>query len=448
MVESTPTTINQGFSYLLDPTPAQRELLASHTGAARFCHNFLLGLVMENWQEAREAKEAGQEVPKEHYFGTRQLDLQNLWYERRNEVATWYVENASSTYNYAQLHLARAFTNFYKGRARVPKFKRKGRSESFSLAAGATRLVDSHHVRLSRIGDIKTYESMRKLHRHLARGTGRIVSVTVTERRGQYYVAFSVEVTRVIPATRSPKRVIGIDVGLTTLYTGATPEGEQVLSVTNPRNYQKREAKLAKAQRVASRRQGPRPGVAPSNRWKRANSRVQKIHAASANARKNLIHETTTMLAKNYDLIVIEDLNVKGMLKNKSLAKRISDAAWGEFSHQLEYKALWYGAKVVKADRFFASSKTCSSCRAVKAKLLLENRTYHCETCGLTLDRDLNAAINLARWASTAPAVNTTSAGTSSAAGRGGEVRPRRQKLANEAHPNEASTEAPPEVGA
>jgi len=99
-------------------------------------------------------------------------------------VAAFYVENASSTYNYAQLHLARGFTNFYKGRARVPKFKRKGRSESFTLAASAARLVGSHHVRLSRIGDIKTYESMRKLYRHLARGTGRIVSVTISECRG------------------------------------------------------------------------------------------------------------------------------------------------------------------------------------------------------------------------------------------------------------------------
>ena len=403
---------------------------------------------MENWDEAREAKEAGREVPKEHYLGTRQLAFQNVWYEHREEVAAWYVENASSIYNYAQLHLARAFTNFYQGRARVPKFKRKGRSESFTLAASAVKLIDSHHVRLSRIGEIKTYESMRKMYRHLERGTGRIVSVTITERRGQYYVAFSVEMDRVIPATRAPERVIGIDLGLKTLYTGATPEGEQVLSVANPRNYQKNEQRLAKAQRVASRRQGPKKGQAPSNRWKKANARVQKIHAASANARKNLIHETTTMLVKNYDLIIIEDLNVKGMLRNHSLAKHIQDAAWAEFVRQLEYKALWYGCRVVKASRFFPSSKTCSSCGVVKATLPLDVREFHCETCGLVIDRDLNAAINLARWASTEKSVNTTSAGTSSVAGRGGEVRPRRQKLANEAHPNEASTKAPLAVGA
>ncbi len=124
------------------------------------------------------------------------------------------------------------------------------------------------------------------------------------------------------------------------------------------------------------------------------------------------------MLAKSYDRIVVEDLNVKGLLTNHSLAQHISDVAWGEFVRQLEYKATWYGSTVVRADRFFPSSKTCSSCGAVKAKLSLEIRTYHCGACGLTMDRDHNAAVNLARWTSQA-----TSAGTRSVAGRGGEIR-------------------------
>jgi putative transposase len=324
----------------------------------------------------------------------------------------------------------------------VPKFKSKGRSESFTLAGGSTRLVDSHHVRLSRIGEIKTYESMRKLHRHLERGSARILSATIVERRGKYTVSFTAEMGRVIPAPRPPERVIGIDVGLTTLYTGATPEGEQVLNVENPRHYQRRQARLARAQRVASRRQGPGPGKAPSNRWKRANARVQNIHADIVNARKNLIQETTTMLTKNYDRIVVEDLNVRGLLKNHPLAKHISDAGWGEFVRQLEYKGPWYGSTVVRADRFFTSTKTCSSCGAVKAKLPLEIRTYDCEACGLTLDRDLNAAVNLARWTS-----QVTSAGTRSVAGRRGEVRPRRTR-AVKAHPDEASTETLTSVSA
>ena len=189
MPEATLTRVHQGFSYLLDPTPEQRQLLASHTGASRFCHNFLLGVVLANWKENRDKKEAGEEVTRESYRGTRQLDLQKLWYERRAETAPWFTENASSTYSYAQLHLAQAFANYFAGRTRVPAFKSKGRSESFTLVGGSARLVDSHHVRLSRIGEVNTYESMRKLYRHLERGRARILSVTVTERRGNYTLA-------------------------------------------------------------------------------------------------------------------------------------------------------------------------------------------------------------------------------------------------------------------
>jgi putative transposase len=236
---------------------------------------------------------------------------------------------------------------------------------------------------------------------------------------------------------RTPDRVIGVDVGVTTLYTGATPDGEQVLQVASPRHFQEAEQRLANAQRIASRRQGPKKGVAPSKRWRKANTRVQNIHAGVRNARSNLIHETTTRLAKDYDVIVIEHLNVAGMVKNHSHAKHISDAAWGEFARQLEYKTTWYGSSLVRVDRFYPSSKTCSRCGTVKATLSLGERTYHCETCGLTLGRDHNAAINLARQGLP---------GTSSGTGRGGEVSP--GCLGTLAHPDEASTETLAAVGA
>jgi len=145
------------------------------------------------------------------------------------------------------------------------------------------------------------------------------------------------------------------------------------------------------------------------------------------------------MLAKNYDLIVVEDLNVAGMVKNHALAKHISDASWGEFTRQLEYKTRWYGSTLMKAGRYYPSSKTCSHCQTVKATLSLDERMYHCEACGFTLDRDVNAAINLARLGL---------AGTHSVTGRGGEVRPEHHKNDVTAHPDEASTDTPPEVGA
>ena len=421
----------QSYRYALDPTSEQANALRSHTGGSRFAYNALLELVKTNWDENRARKEAGEVLTTKDYVSTSHFGLLYLWAEHRDELAPWWAENGASTYNDAAQRLAKAFTNFRQGRAKFPAFKRRGTSGSVRFTNQSVRLSDAHHVRISRVGEVKTYESTRKLYRHLERGTGRILAATVTERAGEWMVAFTVEVARAVPVTRSPEKVIGIDVGLLTLYTGATPDGEHVLNVANPRHLVAASKKLAHAQRIASRRQGPRPGVAPSNRWKKANSRVQKIHSGVANTRKNLIHETTTMLAKNYDVIVIEDLNVAGMVKNHSLAKHISDASWGEFTRQLEYKSTWYGSTLVKAPRFYPSSKTCASCGAVKAKLSLAMRTYACE-CGHAVDRDLNAAINLARLGLP---------GTSSGTGRGGEVRPHCQNIDRAAHPDEVSTE-------
>ena len=436
---TTTVTISQAYVFAFDPTPEQVSLLRSHIGGTRFAYNALLGLVKANWDENRRRKAAGEGLSSKDYLGTGHLDLQHLWYAQRDELAPWWAENGASTYNYACLNLSKAFTNWRRGRVKFPSFKRRGPSGSVSIMSGAVRLVDSHHVRVSRIGDLKTYESMRKLLRHTERGTGKVVAATITERRGKWFISFSVEVQRAVPATRPPQKVIGIDVGLSTLYTGATPDGEHVLRVANPRHTTTAEKRLAHVQAAAARRQGPRKGVASSKRWRRANARVQKVHADVTNSRRNLIHETTSMLAKTYDLIVVEDLNIKGMVKNHSIAKHISDASWGEFTRQLEYKTKWYGSTLVVAGRFYPSSKTCSRCGAVKDKLSLDERTYHCEACGLTLDRDLNAAINLARQGL---------AGTNSVTGRGGEVRPDQQKLAETAHPDEASTDTPPEAGA
>ena len=443
-VDSSPalTTITQAYRFAIDPSPEQSNLLASHIGGSRFAYNALLGLVKANWDENRARKELGEGGTKEDYLGTSHFDLLYLWAAKRDELAPRWAENGSSTYNDAAQRLSRAFTNWKKGTAKFPTFKRRGRGGSVRFVNTAVRLSDAHHVRIARVGEVKTYESMRKLHRHLERGTGRIMAETLSQTSGRWWISITVEVKRQVPVTRPPERVIGVDVGISTLYTGATPSGEHVLSVANPRHYQRSEAKLARAQRVASRRRGPNKGVARSNRWLRANVRVQQIHHQIADSRRNLIHETTTMLAKHYDRIVIEDLNVRGMVRNHSLAKHVADASWGEFRRQLAYKTAWYGSELVLADRFYPSSKTCAGCGAVKAKLPLTLRTYACEHCGHIMDRDLNAATNLARWTS-----QSAAAGTHSVAGRGGKVRPSRQNIDEPAHPVEASTEAPTLVG-
>lgn len=420
--------VSQAFTFALDPTAEQVQRLLSHIGASRFAYNHLLSVVLANWQENRQKNVESIEVTRKDCLSTSHFQLLNLWAAQREEVAPWWAENGASAYNDAAQRLSCAFTNFYRGRASVPTYKRRGQSGSVRFTSQRVRLSDSHHVRISRIGLLKTYESTRKLYRHLERGTGRIVAATVRFHNGKWSISFTVNVQRDLPAIRNSGRAIGVDVGITTLYTGATPSGEQVLKVANPRHMVKTQRKLAHAQRIASRRQGPRRGEAPSSRWCRANARVQKIHTHVANARRNQIHQTTTRLANNYDVIVVENLAIANMVKNHRLAKHILDAGYGEFIRQLEYKTKWYGSVLVKADRFYPSSKTCSKCGAVKAKLSLADRVYACDVCGQQVDRDLNAAINLARLGQP---------GTHSGTGRGGKTK---TGSARPARPYEAST--------
>jgi putative transposase len=258
---STESVTTRAYVYAIDPSADQANNLRSHIGGSR-TYNTLLGLVKDNWDENRAKKEAGIEVTQEDWVDTSHFGLLYLWAENRVELAPWWAENGSSTYNDATQRLSKAFTNFRKGRAKFPTFKSKGQGGSVRFMGPAVRLVDSHHVRISRIGEVKTYESTRKLYRHLERGTAKIVAATVTQRCGKWRVSFTVEVTQQIPATRPPERIIGVDVGLTTLYPGATATGEHVLDVDNPRHFLRAQKKLAHAQRIAARRQGPRKGVA------------------------------------------------------------------------------------------------------------------------------------------------------------------------------------------
>ena len=402
--------VTQAFTYTLDPTVGQVQEFWSHLGGSRFAYNHLLSLVEENWSLNRERRETGEDVGRDDYLGTSHFDFVKLWNSSKGEVAPWWAVNGAGAYNDAAQRLASAFKRFRTGQSKFPKRKKRRDSRSMRFTNQQVSVLDRHHVRLARMGDVKTFESMRKLARHLERGTGKLVAATLKHQGGKWFLVFTAEIERHVP-TRLPLNTIGVDVGIKTLYTGATPDGVHVLDVANPRHLLAAQEQLTHVQRIASRRQGPKPGVAPSNRWRRANTRVQKVHTKVTNQRKDLIHNTTTRLAKDFDVIVVEDLNVSGMLHNHKLAKHIADAAFGEFVRQLEYKTTWYGSTLVKADRFYPSSKTCSNCGTVKTKLPLTERLYVCESCGMSLDRDVNAAINLARLGPT---------GTPSVAERGG----------------------------
>jgi putative transposase len=261
-----------------------------------------------------------------------------------------------------------------------------------------------------------------------------VPSVTVSFDGRRWYCSSTVETGRepARPAHVGAERahpVVGVDAGVVDLLVVAAPDGAEVARVPAPRSLAAAQARLRAVQRRAARQDGPdwRAGRRGSNRWHKTAARAGRIHARVADLRRDALHQATTALVCRHQVIVIEDLNVAGMSRRKpgagqggrGLNRALADAGLGELRRQLGYKTAWHGARLLVASRWYPSSKTCSGCGAVKAKLALHERTYHCEACGLVIDRDLNAAINLARLSEHAVGVEGRPAGSGPVAGRG-----------------------------
>ncbi|MGH2694557.1 MAG: RNA-guided endonuclease InsQ/TnpB family protein [Actinomycetota bacterium] len=267
----------------------------------------------------------------------------------------------------------------------VPPLQEKGGRDRFRYSTGAFGLVSHGHVRLSRIGCVRTKEPTTKLIALVDQGKARISSATVSRHADRWFVSFCCEVDRDDPKARTGEPV-GIDRGLH--YLAVCSDGEMVGS---PQALQRHLRKLRRLSRSVSRK--------PKGSHNRAKARLAlaRCHRKIANIRRDHLHKVTTNLARTKRVIVIEDLHIGGMVRNRSLARAISDAGWSEFARMLAYKCSWYGSTLIVADRFLPSSKTCSECGTVKEELPLSQRTFRCEDCGVVLDRDLNAAKNLAR---------------------------------------------------
>jgi putative transposase len=239
--------------------------------------------------------------------------------------------------------------------------------------------VFKDYIKLPRLGKLRLKESgylpseSDKVH---------ILSATVSEKAGRWFVSLQVQEEIEIVENRGP--VVGVDVGI---HNFATISDGTVFE--NPKALYRYGRKLKRMHRLLSRKQR-----GSKNYWK-AKSDLQSLYARIANIRKDAIHKVTTILAKTKSVVVIEHLNVSGMLKNNYLAKSISDVGFFEFRRQLEYKTIWYGSKLKVVPLFFPSSKKCSQCGNAKSKLSSSKRVYYCEHCGVTLDRDLNASYNL-----------------------------------------------------
>ena len=397
--------------------------MASHAGAARFAYNAGLAHV-------KEALDSG-EPPEWSHYG-----LLRWWNANKDALAVnrdtgvvWWSQNSKESYSMGLRDLAQGFSNWSKSRKgqrkgkRVgfPRFKSKNTTMRFAYSTGFTapKASDPYGLKLPRIGRVHCMENAYRLV-----NGARFIRITVSRRAGCWYASLTVE--REPVAKPAPKGgVVGVDLGVKNLAT--LSDGTVI---PNPRALGASLKTLRKAQQALSRK------VKGSARREKARERVARLHARVADVRADAINKATTMIAETYSVVCVEDLNVAGMVKNRHLARSVSDAALGEFRRQLEYKTARSGAVLRVVDRWFPSSKTCSNCGTVKAKLSLSERTFNCDMCGLSIDRDVNAAIN----------INVAGSAPETLNARGGDVR-RTGLVSGNADLGEARTKRSPAGG-
>ncbi|SNY40362.1 putative transposase [Paractinoplanes atraurantiacus] len=433
----------QAYRFALDLTPSQERDAYAHAGAARVAHNWALARVKAVMDQRAAERSYG--VPDEQLTPLLSWSLAGLrraWNAAKRDVAPWWTEVSKEAFNTGLDGLARGLTNWFNSRRSrragrpvgFPRFKSRRRTTpSVRFTTGAIRVEsDRMHVVMPRLGRLKLHESARKLVRRVENGTARIMSATVRRDSGRWHVSFTVEVERADRTPARPGSVVGVDVGikhLAVLSTGAL--------IDNPRHLVAAQARLRVLGRALSRKSGPdrSAGRRPSKRWDRAASRLGRAHARVAHLRRDGLHKLASGLARTYATVVIEDLEVTGMLANRRLARHIADAGFAEIRRQLAYKMTWNGGLLLIADRWYPSSKTCSACGAVKTKLALSERVYTCESCDLVIDRDRNASLNLA-----ALAAGIDTAGSGPVAARGADQKTRvRGQVALKREPGSAS---------
>jgi putative transposase len=370
--------VRQTYRFELDPNEAQRVLLAQSVGASRFVYNWGLE------QSQREYHRLGKR-PKLSELKSRLVEL-------KQRECPWLYEVSAHIGQSALKDLNDAFERFFKGlkpegpKSRFPRFKKRGERDSARLYAVA---LEERHVRLPMIGRVRLTETRSK-----RRFQGRILSATIRRRADRWFVSLCVERQRNIVETkpaRKPIDVVGVDLGL---KAAAVIHDGRKVRVVEPRqalrNHLKKLARLNR--RLGRKRRGSR------NREK-ARLELARVHYRIFCQRQDYLHHLSSSLARTKSVIVLEDLNVKGMQQNKHLALSVGDAGLGELRRQLRYKCEWYGSRLILADRFLPSTQLCSNCgvlnERVKGLKGLKERTFDCSACGLSLDRDENAALNV-----------------------------------------------------
>jgi putative transposase len=370
----------RAFRVELDPNNFQRTAFLRHAGSVRFVWNWALAEIRNDYEAKKAATPEGEKVRE----ALRPFDLQRRLPGLKKTEAPWLTDVTAQSLQMIIRNLDKAFQRFF---ARVkagkapgyPRFKKKDVAPVSFQFAQKVRVTSSHIV-LPKIGKVRLKE-FDYIPTNLPAKT-----VTITERAGRWYASINVEAPEP-KKVETTNDILGIDLGVNMLavLSDGTPPYE------NHRYLERRLVRLKNLNRELARRKKG------SNRRRKTKLRLSKVYDRIANRRLDSIHKMTSEIVKTKRprAIVIEDLNVSGMKKNRSLARSIGDAAFSEIRRQLTYKCDWYGPRLVVADRWFPSSKRCSGCGSIRAEFSLSERTYTCDRCGLAIDRDLNAALNL-----------------------------------------------------
>lgn len=415
------------FRFTTLASSAQEAAFRRHMGARRFAYNQCLAAVKDALEKKKRAPDTG--VPWSPFS---LINWFNHW--KRTEaagrrfsvgcngeaelVATglwWRHQVCAQVFEEAAVDLGRALAAFARskkktGRVGFPRFKRLDHPhQSFRLrnktSKGGIRVggTDPRSISLPVIGTVRVREDTRRLRR-LLRGDAeghhraRICSATVSVHKGRFVITLTVAAPDIHPDRRhrpvpGAGGFVGVDRGLSTYLVAGRADGTEVGRVVPPKPLERSLPKLRRAAREASRTR-PR-----SKNRRKANARIALIHAKIVDQRRDFLHRTSSTLVKTHDRLCLEDLAVKNLMGNSRLARPIADASWGRFHQMVAYKSTWYGTELLNAPRSFPSTKTCSGCGWRWAEMTLKDRVFVCQRCGLVLDRDLNAAVNLAAWA-------------------------------------------------
>ena len=355
----------KAIKYRLYPTEAQKMLLDKHIGSVRFIYNLAL--------ETKQVAYTGNQVNISCFDLIKQLP------ELKKECE-WLKEINSQTLQQSITNLDAAYTNFFKGNAKFPRYKSKKRSsQSFNVPQNVVLNLEEGKLEIP-----KFKKGIKVIFHRTFDGKAKQATISRTPT-GKYFASVLIETTGVVKAKKkiTRKSTVGVDLGIKDFLI--TSDGEVI---SNPKFLKKSLGRLKYTQSKYSK-----------NKGKRTRKKLARLHEKVANQRLDFLHKVSTKLIRDNQTIALETLNIEGMVKNHSLAQSIADVSWGTFTRMLKYKAEWYGVNISRSGTFEPSSKTCSDCGYIHKELELSDREWTCVECGVNHDRDINAALNIKNFA-------------------------------------------------